>query len=86
MGGVCKMVSVHCSKQTNNLLPMFDKEPNTQSFNTHMNDPEKLISIHDLYNNIIAECTFEINLGGPIDYYQEALESLQNGEHKSFSY
>lgn len=73
------------SEETNDLLPTFDEEPDTQSYNIHMDDPEELISIRDLCNDIIGECTFEINSGGPIDYYQEALESLQNGKHKIFS-
>ena len=50
-----------------------------------MSDPKELLSIRDLCNDIIGERTFQIDADGPVDYYQEALESLQNGEHKFFT-
>ena len=77
---------------TNDALPMFNKQLDAQlynqsRFNIQMGDLKELLSIRDrdLCNNIIGECTFWIDAEGPIDYYQEALESLWNREHKFFT-
>ena len=48
---------------TNDALPMFNEQLNAQSydqsgFNIQMGDPKELLSICNLCNNIIGECTF----------------------------
>ena len=75
---------------TSDALPMFNKQLDAESydqsrFDIQMGDPKELLSIRNLCNDIIGERTFQIDAEGPVDYYQEALESLQNGEHKFFT-
>ena len=78
------------SQVTNDTLPTFNEQLDAQSYDQsgvdiQMSDPEELLSIRDLCNDIIGERTFRIDADGPVDYYQEALESLRNGEHKFFT-
>lgn len=78
------------SQVTNNALPTFYEQIDAQSYDQsgvdiQMGDPEELLSIRDLCNDIIGERTFRIESEDPVDYYQEALESLRNGEHKFFT-
>lgn len=78
------------SEVTNDTLPTFYEQPDAQPYDQsgvdiQMGDPEELLSIRDLCNDIIGERTFRIESEDPVDYYQEALESLRNGEHKFFT-
>ena len=50
-----------------------------------MDDSEDTSFIHDIRSTIIGERTFIIESECAVDYYQEALESLQNEEHQTFT-
>ena len=50
---------------------------------TPIDDLEETISICDICNTIVGECTFVIEPEGTVNYYQEALERLWD-DHDQF--
>ena len=71
-------LDMHSYNQDDVDMPVGDME------DTPMDDSEDTSFIHNIRSTIIGECTFIIESEGAVDYYQEALESLQNEEHQTF--
>ena len=72
-------LNTHSYNQDDVDMPVGDME------DTPMDDSEDTSFIHNIWSTIIGERTFVIESEGAIDYYQEALESLQNEEHQIFT-
>ena len=72
-------LNTHSYNQDDVDMPVGDME------DTPMDDSEDTSFIHDIWSTIIGEHTFIIESEDAVDYYQEALESLQNEEHQTFT-
>ena len=72
-------LDMHSYNQDDVDMPVGDTE------DTPMDDSEDTSFIHNIQSTIIGERTFVIESEGAVDYYQEALESLQNEEHQTFT-
>lgn len=74
-------------EETPNTSPATGAEPDAQSYDQshiddHMEGQEELVSFQDFFNDMIGERTFDVGPQIPVDYYEEALASLQNGDQQ----